>query len=231
MQVEVGLGQPVAYTDHERRLIATPRGRATRRSPGWSRRSGGWRSSPSSSAADALGLLAHGDREDVYTRSRAELTALIQIAMGGQVAEEMFFGDVSTGPAGDLRLRDQGRGADGRRRRHDATPWCRTPRCTTAASATPTWSAGSSATRRAGAGSRSMLQAAEGRRPRAARGQPAPGGGAARRAARAARADRPRDHRRPRAGRGGRAAGQDFGERTIDLRAAPTSAIAVATEE
>ena len=47
---------------------------------------------------EALGLLAHGDREDVYTRSRAEMTALIQIAMGGQVAEELFFGDVSTGP-------------------------------------------------------------------------------------------------------------------------------------
>ncbi len=27
---------------------------------------------------------------------------LIQIAMGGQVAEELFFGDVSTGPGGDL---------------------------------------------------------------------------------------------------------------------------------
>jgi ATP-dependent Zn protease len=51
---------------------------------------------------ESLGLLAHGDKEDVYTRSRKELTALIQIAMGGQVAEELFFGDVSTGPAGDL---------------------------------------------------------------------------------------------------------------------------------
>ena len=30
------------------------------------------------------------------------MLALIQIAMGGQVAEELFFGDVSTGPAGDL---------------------------------------------------------------------------------------------------------------------------------
>jgi cell division protease FtsH len=50
----------------------------------------------------ALGLLAHGDRDEVYTRSRKEMTALIQIAMGGQVAEELFFGDVSTGPGGDL---------------------------------------------------------------------------------------------------------------------------------
>jgi ATP-dependent Zn protease len=47
-------------------------------------------------------MLAHGDREDVFTRSRAELLSLIQIAMGGQCAEEIFFGDVSTGPGGDL---------------------------------------------------------------------------------------------------------------------------------
>jgi ATP-dependent Zn protease len=30
------------------------------------------------------------------------MTGLIQIAMGGQCAEEIFFGDVSTGPGGDL---------------------------------------------------------------------------------------------------------------------------------
>jgi cell division protease FtsH len=47
-------------------------------------------------------MLAHGDRADVYTRSRGELQALIQIALGGQCAEEIFFGDVSTGPGGDL---------------------------------------------------------------------------------------------------------------------------------
>ena len=47
-------------------------------------------------------MLAHGDTEEVYTRSRKEMIALIQIAMGGQCAEEIFFGDISTGPAGDL---------------------------------------------------------------------------------------------------------------------------------
>jgi ATP-dependent Zn protease len=30
------------------------------------------------------------------------MLGLIRIAMGGQVAEELFFGDVSTGPGGDL---------------------------------------------------------------------------------------------------------------------------------
>ena len=98
---EVGLGQPVAYTDHERRLIATHEaGHATV----------AWLVAPQRrlevltiiKRREALGLLAHGDREDVYTRSRTEMLALIQIAMGGQVAEELFFGDVSTGPGGDL---------------------------------------------------------------------------------------------------------------------------------
>lgn len=98
---EVGLGNPTAYTEHESRLIATheaghavlahllaPERRleiltiVKRR--------------------DSLGLLAHGDREDVFTQSRGQLLALIQIAMGGLVAEELFFGDVSTGPGGDL---------------------------------------------------------------------------------------------------------------------------------
>ena len=86
---EVGLGQPVAYTDHavaahlvapERRLeVLTIIKRR-----------------------QALGLLAHGDPDDVFTRSRAQMLALIQIAMAGQVAEELFFDDVSTGPGGDL---------------------------------------------------------------------------------------------------------------------------------
>ena len=98
---EVGMGQPVAYTEHEKRLIATHEaGHATV----------AWLMAPERrlevltiiKRRSALGMLAHGDREEVYTRSRAEMTALIQIAMGGQVAEELFFGDVSTGPGGDL---------------------------------------------------------------------------------------------------------------------------------
>ena len=98
---EVGMGQPVAYTDHERQLIATHEaGHATM----------AWLTAPERrlevltivKRRSALGLLAHGDREDVFTRSRNEMLALIQIAMGGQCAEELFFGDVSTGPGGDL---------------------------------------------------------------------------------------------------------------------------------
>jgi cell division protease FtsH len=99
---EVGLGQPVAYTAHEERLIATHEaGHAVV----------AWLEAPHRRLevltivrrAGSLGLLAHGDREDVYTRSRRELLTLIRIAFGGQAAEELFFGDVSTGPGGDLQ--------------------------------------------------------------------------------------------------------------------------------
>jgi ATP-dependent Zn protease len=97
----VGMGQPVGYTDHERRLIATHEaGHAT----------AAWLTAPERrlevltivKRASALGLLAHGDREDVFTRSRTEMQALLKIALAGQCAEEIFFGDVSTGPGGDL---------------------------------------------------------------------------------------------------------------------------------
>ena len=99
---EVGLGQPVAYTAHEQRLIATHEaGHATI----------AWLVAPHRrlevltiiKRRDALGLLSHGDPADVYTRSKTEMEALIQIAFGGQVAEEIFFDDISTGPSGDLQ--------------------------------------------------------------------------------------------------------------------------------
>jgi cell division protease FtsH len=98
---EVGMGQPVAYTEHEQRLIATHEaGHAV----------AAWLVAPHRrlevltivKRRDALGMLAHGDADDVFTRSRTEMLGLIRIAMGGQSAEELFFGDISTGPAGDL---------------------------------------------------------------------------------------------------------------------------------
>jgi ATP-dependent Zn protease len=98
---DVGLGQPVAYTEYEARLIATHEaGHAVvahlvaphRRLEVLT----------IIKRKDALGMLAHNDTEDVFTRSRSELLSLIQIAFGGMVAEELFFGEISTGPSSDL---------------------------------------------------------------------------------------------------------------------------------
>lgn len=97
----VGLGHPVTYTTTERTLIATHEaGHAVT----------AWLVAPNRTLevltivkrGSALGLLAHGDCEEVYTHTHYDLRALVQIAMGGWVAEEMFFGQTTTGPASDL---------------------------------------------------------------------------------------------------------------------------------
>jgi hypothetical protein len=98
---EVGLGQPVAYTDHEKRLIATHEaGHAT---IAWLvAPSAGWRCSPSSSGARRWACSRTATARTSSPAPAARCSAFIQIAFGGQVAEELFFGDISTGPGGDL---------------------------------------------------------------------------------------------------------------------------------
>jgi cell division protease FtsH len=102
MSTELGLTQPVIYTDEERRTIATHEsGHATV----------AWLAAKHRKLevlsiikrGGALGLLAHSETEERFTTSRAELGALLQVAFGGMVAEELFFGDSSTGVAGDLQ--------------------------------------------------------------------------------------------------------------------------------
>ena len=51
---------------------------------------------------DSLGLLQHSETEERFTKSSEEMHALLQICMGGMVAEEHWFDEVSTGPASDL---------------------------------------------------------------------------------------------------------------------------------
>ena len=102
MTHEIGLGQPVEYTAAERRTIATHEsGHAVV----------AWLVGKSRKLEvlsiikrkEALGLLAHSDLEERFLMSESELRALIQIALGGMVAEEIFFGEITSGPASDLK--------------------------------------------------------------------------------------------------------------------------------
>jgi cell division protease FtsH len=99
---EIGLKHPVEYTENERRTIATHEaGHATiAYLVGHDRK---LEVLSIIKRKDALGLLAHSDLEERFTKTRSEIIALIQIAMGGMVAEELFFGEAGTGPAGDLQ--------------------------------------------------------------------------------------------------------------------------------
>ena len=102
MTEEIGLAQPVEYTEAERRTIATHEaGHATV----------AWLVGKSRTLEvltivkrrDALGLLSHSETEERFTATRTEVRAMIDIAFGGMVAEELFFGESSTGVASDLQ--------------------------------------------------------------------------------------------------------------------------------
>jgi ATP-dependent Zn protease len=98
---EVGLKQPVEYTEDEKRTIATHEaGHATvAYLVGQNRK---LEVLSIIKRKDALGLLAHTDAEEKFTRTRSELLGMMKIAFGGMSAEELFFGESGTGPSGDL---------------------------------------------------------------------------------------------------------------------------------
>ena len=101
MTEEIGLAQPVEYTEAERRTIATHE--AGHAAVAWLVGKGRRLEVLSIiKRREALGLLAHSEDEERFTKTRSELTTLVQIAFGGMVAEELFFGEAGTGPAGDL---------------------------------------------------------------------------------------------------------------------------------
>jgi cell division protease FtsH len=101
MTEELGLKHPVEYTEDERRTIATHEaGHAT-----VAHLVGKGRKLEVLSIIKrgaSLGLLSHSDTEERFTKTRSEIVSLIEIAFGGMVAEELFFGESGTGPSGDL---------------------------------------------------------------------------------------------------------------------------------
>ena len=100
LDVEVGLPNPVPYTPAERLRVATHEaGHAVAAHLSHTRR---LEVLSIIKRKGSLGLLAHGDLDEVYTRTRKELFDVVDIAMGGLVAEELWFGDISTGPGSDL---------------------------------------------------------------------------------------------------------------------------------
>ncbi len=99
---ELGFKQPVVYTEADRVAVATHEAghAAVAYFLGKGRR---LEVLSIIKRRQSLGLLAHGDEEERFTRTRTELEAGIAIALGGLSAEEVFFGESGTGPASDLQ--------------------------------------------------------------------------------------------------------------------------------
>ncbi len=98
---EVGLKQISVYTEEERRAVATHEaGHATAAFVlGTTRR---LEVLSIIKRRTSLGLLAHTDTEERFTRSRSELEAALGIMLAGMAAEELFLGESGTGPGADL---------------------------------------------------------------------------------------------------------------------------------
>jgi ATP-dependent Zn protease len=98
---EIGLAHPVAYSEREREIIATHEaGHAVAAYLCASER----RLEVLSiiKRRQALGLLAHSDMEERFTRTKSELEATLKIALAGMASEQLFFGESGTGPSSDL---------------------------------------------------------------------------------------------------------------------------------
>jgi ATP-dependent Zn protease len=103
---EIGLKQAVTYTDNDRRAVAVHEaGHAVvAHFLGENRR---LEVLSIIKRRGSLGLLAHGDEEERFTRSRTEIESAIAIAIGGLAAEELVLGESGTGPASDLMMATQ----------------------------------------------------------------------------------------------------------------------------
>jgi cell division protease FtsH len=101
LAIEIGTTNPVEYTEREQAIIATHEaGHALVAHVVAPERS--LEVLSIIKRRDALGLLAHRDIDERYTQTRSELIASIEIALGGMVSEELFFGESGTGPGADL---------------------------------------------------------------------------------------------------------------------------------
>jgi cell division protease FtsH len=103
---EIGLKQAVTYTENDRRAVAVHEaGHATvAHFLGQNRR---LEVLSIIKRRGSLGLLAHGDEEERFTRNRTEIESGIAIALGGMAAEELVLGESGTGPANDLMVATQ----------------------------------------------------------------------------------------------------------------------------
>ncbi len=99
---EIGIAQPVAYTNNEKVLIATHE--AGHAVAAFLCAAGDRKLEVLSiiKRKQALGLLAHSDFEERFTRTRSELEGRLKIMLAGMACEEIFFGESGTGPSSDL---------------------------------------------------------------------------------------------------------------------------------
>jgi ATP-dependent Zn protease len=99
---EIGLAHPVAYTKHERNVIASHEAGHAVAAFLCAKEHRKLEVLSIIKRRHALGLLAHSDLEERFTKSKSELEGTLKISLAGMASEELFFGEAGTGPSSDL---------------------------------------------------------------------------------------------------------------------------------
>jgi ATP-dependent Zn protease len=104
---EIGLKQPVTYTEREKVMVAIHEGAHAVASYTLERGERQIQVITIQKREGALGLVHGQEVEDMYLNTQKQLLARIQVFLAGLVAEEIWFGQTTSGPSSDLQAATQ----------------------------------------------------------------------------------------------------------------------------
>jgi cell division protease FtsH len=99
---EIGLKQPTKYTEREKEMVATHEAGHAVASYSLERGELQIQVITIQKREGALGLVHGQEIEEMFTRSQRQILARIQVGLAGLVAEDVWYGQTTTGPSSDL---------------------------------------------------------------------------------------------------------------------------------
>jgi cell division protease FtsH len=99
---EIGLKQPTKYSPREKEMVATHEAGHAVASYSLERGEMQIQVITIQKREGALGLVHGQEVEEMFTRSQRQILARIQVSLAGLVAEDIFYGQTTTGPSSDL---------------------------------------------------------------------------------------------------------------------------------
>jgi cell division protease FtsH len=100
---EIGLKQSVTYTPREKEMVAVHEGAHAVVAYALRREEQQIQVITIQKRESALGLVSRQPLEETYLRTQKQIVADIQISLAGYVAEDIWFGQVTSGPSSDLQ--------------------------------------------------------------------------------------------------------------------------------
>jgi len=99
---EIGLKQPVKYSPREKAMVAVHEGAHAVASYALEREELQIQVVTIQKRESALGLVSTQEIEEMFLRTQKQLLARIQVSLAGLVAEEIWYGQTTSGPSSDL---------------------------------------------------------------------------------------------------------------------------------